>query len=103
MKSCYAINGGNEWRGGHAGPRDIARSATHAWRTPSRTADNGMAFEHQLIGFRDIEDGSSNTIYIGEKSLDPLRYDTWTGSGDSLSMYVGHDPDVARWGGPLIL
>jgi prepilin-type processing-associated H-X9-DG protein len=41
-------------------------------------AGNGVFFRNSRVGFRDMTDGSSNTIAVGERSHN-LSYVTWTG------------------------
>jgi prepilin-type N-terminal cleavage/methylation domain-containing protein/prepilin-type processing-associated H-X9-DG protein len=96
-KNCYCANGGEGWPGYHAGPSTIAGAATHKW--PSLAKDHGVVYWRSEIHLAHVEDGTSNTYLIGEKSLNPDRYETWTGGGDAQSMYAGHDDDSARWGG----
>jgi hypothetical protein len=98
-KSCYAISGGSDWPGYHGGPATLAAAATHSWPVASTTNASGMAFVHTLFRHGSMFDGSSQTYLVGEKSLSPTKYNTWTGGGDSLPMYIGFDPDTVRWAG----
>jgi prepilin-type processing-associated H-X9-DG protein len=52
----------------------------------------------------DIWRGSSNTILIGEKYLNPVNYKTGTDPGDNECMYTGMNNDVVRCTGlvPLL-
>lgn len=100
VKSCYNINGGNIWRSTHPGPRDIAHEATFVH--PLADEDiAGIGFYQSEVSISQITDGTTNTFAVGEKTLNPDRYDTWERWGDSLSMYIGGtDPDTTRWAGP---
>ncbi|MEZ6072915.1 MAG: DUF1559 domain-containing protein [Pirellulales bacterium] len=57
----------------------------------------GMTFALSEIGFRQIPDGTSNTMYVGEKYLLPDAYRTSKDGADNNTMYAGHDWDVLRW------
>ncbi len=47
-----------------------------------------------------MRDGTSNTVFCGEKSINPDRYDSWTGYGNAQNMYIGYGCDNVRFGGP---
>jgi len=97
VKSDYAANAGNVWRGFHAGPINVSiQNPTFPEETPT---DKGVVFWGKEMSLGKIEDGTSKTFAVGEKYVAPDRYTTWSGGGDSLSMYVGNDPDVVRWAG----
>ncbi len=49
---------------------------------------------------KQVTDGTGSTYLIGEKWLSDEGYDGANPPGDSQSMYVGHDEDTARYGGP---
>jgi prepilin-type N-terminal cleavage/methylation domain-containing protein/prepilin-type processing-associated H-X9-DG protein len=48
----------------------------------------------------DINDGTSNTLLCGEKSIMPAGYETGIDPGDELCQYVGYNADVIRWASP---
>ena len=47
-----------------------------------------------------MQDGASNTFLAGEKYLNPDWYATGLDIGDNETMYLGHNEDIDRWGGP---
>ena len=96
VKSDYAANGGNLWKRFHAGPNSLAGIANHSFPEEQPT-DKGVVYWGKEITFAKILDGSSKTFAVGEKYIAPDRYTTWSGGGDSLSMYVGNDPETVRW------
>ncbi len=99
-KSCYAMNSGEKWPGYHAGPRTVADAETHTgW--PRISLAVGVCWWRSHFGTEDIEDGTTNTLLFGEKSMDPLLYDSWYGGGDACDMYEGQDLESNRYAGPL--
>lgn len=51
---------------------------------------------YQPISFQQITDGSSNTMVIGEKRLDPATYNEGSGPGDDSGWTGGWDMDTMR-------
>jgi prepilin-type N-terminal cleavage/methylation domain-containing protein/prepilin-type processing-associated H-X9-DG protein len=100
-KTCYCMNAGDEWSGYHGGPSTIAAAATYNWdaKLAGRNSD-GVVFWRSEFKLAHVRDGSSNTYLIGEKYLNPDRYNSWSGGGDAQSMYIGLDDDCVRWAGP---
>jgi prepilin-type N-terminal cleavage/methylation domain-containing protein len=98
-KSCYAFNSGTyvSSSGWYTGPTNpSAASSYNGW--PAISLATGVSWWSSEFKLSHIRDGASNTIMIGEKSLDPLRYETWMGGGDAASMYEGHDLEANRYG-----
>lgn len=92
VRSDYAVNCGD--------PNSIPHG-----KGPSRLEDgpsltvcdyNGMATQCSTVPAADVRDGTSNTIYAGEKYLCPDGYATGTDGGDNESMYCGNNNDIAR-------
>lgn len=96
VKSDYAANAGNLWQAYHGGPTHIDAYDSHTF--PEEIDDTqGTIFFGRGLRIAEFVDGTSATIAVGEKYVSPDLYDSWTPAGDSLSMYIGLDPDVARW------
>ena len=76
---------------------DYNNLGSHQW--PPRDGQTGVNYQGAEIGFKDINDGSSNTYAVGEKYLNPLYYesDGTNDGGDNHSMYQGFDWDINRW------
>ncbi len=97
-KSCYAMNSGDDWPGYHAGPSTLEAAKTHkGWPNPDRGV--GISWWRSAVRFADITDGSSQTLLFGEKSMDPLLYESWYGGGDACDMYEGQDLESNRYAG----
>jgi prepilin-type processing-associated H-X9-DG protein len=81
----WVVPYGKEWRGA------IVRTNwdIHGTKTPR------AARSTPPIGFQHLIDGTSTTIFVGEKRLDPARYDTgaWY---DDRGWSDGWDPDTIR-------
>jgi prepilin-type processing-associated H-X9-DG protein len=61
-----------------------------------------MTFACSRITLKKVTDGTSKTIFVGEKSLQPRFYfgdSNTSGPTDNGALYEGHDWDVLRWGG----
>jgi prepilin-type N-terminal cleavage/methylation domain-containing protein/prepilin-type processing-associated H-X9-DG protein len=130
-KTDYAANGGSrkmptdsgpppngeytDCRGGF--PRCSLTSTPFAW-VPSDAlisgslggnGFNGIVTSRTGASIRQVTDGTSNTIFAGEKYLSPNFYESQTlenktgasaaddNPGDNGSMYLGHDLDTVRW------
>jgi prepilin-type processing-associated H-X9-DG protein len=72
---------------------------------------DGVSFDHTGAKVKQITDGLSKTILVGEKCLQPRFYDTGFGDppdylkandGDNNSMYQGYDWDTHRFAGGSI-
>jgi prepilin-type N-terminal cleavage/methylation domain-containing protein len=68
----------------------------YSWRQTLDTC-NGVSFQRSQVSFNHIEDGSSKTYLLGEKYLDPMRYETGEDYGDDSSYFNGVDHDTERW------
>ena len=98
-KACYAMNSGSNYLGLLPGPKSLAAAATYpSW--PGISTAPGIAWFCSEVSVADVTDGTNNTYLIGEKSVDPDNYSTWTGGGDAASMYEGQDLEVHRYAGP---
>jgi prepilin-type N-terminal cleavage/methylation domain-containing protein/prepilin-type processing-associated H-X9-DG protein len=111
-RSDYATNGGSIYcdsmgcsLGGNTGisywgPNDYAQA--HSSVTPAAWAhiaqySNGVFYAGGTLKPDRIIDGLSNTLLVGEKSLNPDHYYTGLSLGDNETMYMGDNGDITRW------
>ncbi|MCC6125555.1 MAG: DUF1559 domain-containing protein [Pirellulales bacterium] len=82
------------------GPSSLAAAGTFAWPFEN---DNmtGVITRHGAVSPKDISDGLSHTILVGEKSLSQDFYHNGMDPADNQNMYLGFDWDLNRWGGTL--
>lgn len=65
-------------------------------RTP-RLAGNGVVLALAQVRMAEVSDGTSNTIFAGEKYIPAGEYDTSTWVGNDQGWDQGFDHDVVRW------
>ena len=95
-KTDYAVNAGHEVIAGLRGPDDFGQFDAYEWGISLEAT--GMAFLITEIRFSDVNDGASNTIFVGEKCLNVENYTSGMTIGDDQSMFIGDDADNRRWG-----
>lgn len=78
-------------------PSNYSQSETFNWE--DNTILTGVCFFRSEISTRQITDGLTNTILVGEKYLTPNHYRSGEDGADNHSMYQGYDRDVVRWTG----
>jgi prepilin-type N-terminal cleavage/methylation domain-containing protein/prepilin-type processing-associated H-X9-DG protein len=68
-----------------------------AYKWPNTDWCNGVVCESIGIKFRQITDGTSHTLMLGEKYLNPDRYDTGTDLSDNEALTIGWNYDSSRF------
>ncbi len=64
---------------------------------PPATQDfRGIFSQASTVAMADVKDGSSNTILVGEKYINPDNYATGYDGGDNESLYCGNNNDISR-------
>jgi type II secretory pathway pseudopilin PulG len=64
---------------------------------PKTSYCDGTTCETEGIRFRQITDGTSHTLLLGEKYLNPDRYENGSDLGDNETVCMGFNGDSARW------
>ena len=109
-KMDYAINAGGGGRILGPGPGDLScletypecRAGNRATLEERDRLDidpvfDGIATERSEVKLRQVKDGTSHTILVAEKSLNPLQYQTGDNCADNNSIFQGNDWDNVRW------
>jgi prepilin-type N-terminal cleavage/methylation domain-containing protein len=109
-KSDYASNVGYgqmveffyQW----AGPQSLREGdqPSFVWPTDAKfellgfrnVTFNGVIYGRSHVSLKQISDGASRTLLIGEKYLTTENYESGKDSGDNENMYVGFNNDVCR-------
>jgi hypothetical protein len=113
-KTDYAGNMGDyayAGRGTDTGPTTLAAAETYSWKfsgdafvkqqrlqfnNPSFSGLTGIIFQRSEIKIKQITDGTTQTLLIGEKNLAADHYEDGAPGNDDQSMYNGHDRDNLR-------
>jgi prepilin-type N-terminal cleavage/methylation domain-containing protein len=58
----------------------------------------GVSFQRSEVGMKHITDGTSRTYLIGERFIDPTKYETGSAGGDNETWCTGYNNDNFRTG-----
>jgi prepilin-type N-terminal cleavage/methylation domain-containing protein len=102
-RSDYAINGGSSRVLSWPGPASLAEGDRQSYWKHVTYANgfSGISHLHVGISLAAVDDGTSKTYLVGEKSLDPLHYEDGASQGDNESMYSGYCTDLHRFAGTV--
>lgn len=102
-RSDYAACAGNIHVWNRASPPSSLDSwKGHDWQEGSpRFFQSGVIFLGSEIKLQQIVDGTTNTILLGERHINPDHYYDGTVSNDDQGMYVGFDVDTICYTGDL--
>ncbi len=101
----YGANGGDIYRdpgfssmgdGSTAGPAAYSKAIEKDLQDLTRTF-SGIMGTASYTKIRDIRDGASNTLMLGEKYIMPAYYETGEAGDDNEAMLVGNNPDIVRF------
>ncbi|MCC7083996.1 MAG: DUF1559 domain-containing protein [Pirellulales bacterium] len=76
---------------------DLNSSGGKRW--PDTGPCDGAICPAKGVKLSEISDGTSHTMFAGEKYLRPERYEDGADLGDNESAFVGYNGDIARWTG----
>lgn len=94
-RAGYGINSGSTpGVGAIFGPDSIESAAAYEW--PPRRVYNGISYIRSKVRIRQIKDGTTKTLLIGEKYLPKEHYFDGEHAGDNESMYNGFCLDLNR-------
>jgi prepilin-type N-terminal cleavage/methylation domain-containing protein len=100
-KSDYAFNAGEKWAYFGPGPNTLEEGDNGSYRFPDQLESDGIVFTRSELQMQQISDGTTHTYLVGEKYMNPLRYqDSGTdggGYGDDQGAYVSDERDVVRY------
>ena len=93
-RSDYQVNSGNTQAREEAGPASFEAAEDHRWVFEEIFLQTGVSFQRSDVKLRQITDGTSKTVMIGEKYLNPDRYTDGNDPADDQNILMGHDRDV---------
>jgi prepilin-type N-terminal cleavage/methylation domain-containing protein len=94
----YSANSGNKNVGDLQGPSLSLEKPWYPVKKPDRP-QNGISYNRSEVKFKQITDGASKTIMVGERYLNPLAYETGFDPGDNQCVYSGHNSDTNAYTG----
>jgi len=96
-RSDYAINSGSQmFDEFFEGPASLAEGDDPAYTWHDVSSCSGISFERSEIMPDHITDGTSHTIMLGEKYLNPDHYTTGEELSDNENLYTGFNNDNFR-------
>jgi len=98
-KTDYAVNAGSGPRdqGTWGGPNCFAAGNCESVIPKMQNTFDGICARRTEVKLGQIIDGTSKTILIAEKYMNPLEYATGASCVDTNSNSQGHDWDITRW------
>jgi prepilin-type N-terminal cleavage/methylation domain-containing protein len=100
-RSDYAINGGSSYAASWPGPPNFSAGDDAEYWIDKTFAGrfSGVSHLHTAAKLNSFDDGFSKTYLVGEKMIDPEKYETGLSPGDNESMYAGYSNDLHRFAG----
>ena len=93
-QSDYAINGGDVAVDAGIGPMNADPAVVRAYPWPDLSQVTGVSFVRSKWSSKDIQDGTSNTLFAGDKYM--KRGGGTIDIGNDQSAYIGVDVDILR-------
>jgi prepilin-type processing-associated H-X9-DG protein len=95
-RTDYAANAGDQTRNEiNGGPNSLQEGDT-TFRWDAVRDHTGVSYLRSKITIAGVTDGTSHTIMVGEKYLNPQHYETGNDAADNEYMLVGYDNDIYR-------
>lgn len=100
-RTDYCGNAGNINPVDPGFPSSLDGWKDYNWETSddARSFQNGVIYQASEVGIRRIVDGTSKTFLMGERSINPDRYEDGLSGNDDQSLYVGYDYDTIGYTG----
>lgn len=99
-RTDFAANSGNINPIDPRGPASLDNWETFDWPMSNKNAfQSGVIYQASEVKLSQVVDGTSKTILIGEKFLNPDRYVDGLAGNDDQGMYIGYDYDTAAFTG----
>ena len=100
-RSDYAINGGSSHAFSFSGPPDFKSGDDILyWKNTTYPGMfSGISHLRTAASLSSCDDGLSRTYLVGEKMIDPEKYENGQSVGDNDSLYSGYTNDLHRFAG----
>ena len=95
-RTDYAANGGENHVHWGGGPNSLPEGLSNVGFSDTR-ASTGIVYQRSQVTMSMILDGSSSTLLVAEKHLNPDHYETGNDVTDDQCALAGDDFDVVRW------
>lgn len=79
-----------------ASPKSVAEGQSSTFKWPDTSRITGIVFVRSSVRVKDVTDGLSKTYAVGEKYLNPDKYEDGQDGGDDWSIFIGHQDDTLR-------
>ena len=99
FRGDYAGNAGNVNPMGRGGPENSFAATNYTEWLEDIRPQNGVTFQRSVVRIAQITDGTSKTALVGEKYMNPDRYEDGSDPADDQNIFVGHDQDNLRYTG----
>lgn len=96
-RTDYSGNAGDFYVNWSGGPGSLNDGLNKIGFHPDSPKSTGILFQLSQIDIAAIRDGTTNTILVGEKFLNPDNYETGMDPSDDQAAFAGDDWDACRW------
>lgn len=96
-RSDYVANGGEVFPGLFDGPETLTQGDSRSFAWPSPHRYNGVIYLRSKTSSRDVTDGLTQTLLLGEKYVAQPFYNHYGDKGYDQSYLAGDDWDLVRW------